>query len=369
MNILFLTHQGGIAGSTQSIFYLAKGLAKRGHKVYVGCKKESLLYKLLQPSPAIAVPMPFKHKADWKTMRQITQLVRSEHIEIINAQSGIDRYITILGKILFRFNALVIHTRRQTGKQNYSLTTWLQSRFTAKIVAVSRGVKQKLIELGLPSDHIVVIHNGTPAEKYQLKNPNHTEDLRKIHHLSHNDIVIGCVSRYKQQEQLLLALEHITRPMTLILVGVDEREQYKLIRKRISPPHRIIYTGRLKPEEILYYYPLFDVKVLPSVTEGLSQSLLESMAMGVPVIATRAAGNADLIDHEKNGLLFESKDTRELADYILRFLDDPNLRKKCITNAKKTALQDFSIERTIDRYEQFFRELIQRNGVSHYDGA
>ncbi|MDZ7371871.1 MAG: hypothetical protein ONB12_11935, partial [candidate division KSB1 bacterium] len=65
MNILFLTHQGGTAGSTYSIAYLARGLAERGHRVVVGCRRDVLLYELLLNSPVILCPMTFNGRFDF----------------------------------------------------------------------------------------------------------------------------------------------------------------------------------------------------------------------------------------------------------------------------------------------------------------
>ncbi|MEM8894820.1 MAG: glycosyltransferase [Bacteroidota bacterium] len=86
MKVLFLTHQGDLAGSTNSIFYLSDGLANRGHDIYVGCRKESLLFSLLKNSKAQAVNMTFHGRFDMENMRQIRDLVREKDIDVINAR-------------------------------------------------------------------------------------------------------------------------------------------------------------------------------------------------------------------------------------------------------------------------------------------
>ena len=101
MNILFLTYQGDIAGSTSSISYLAKGLAERGHNVYVGCRKESLLYEILSKTKVNLIEMKFKSKFDLKNMKHIKEIVNQYNIDIINAQSSKDRYNSIFSKCSF----------------------------------------------------------------------------------------------------------------------------------------------------------------------------------------------------------------------------------------------------------------------------
>jgi glycosyltransferase involved in cell wall biosynthesis len=88
--------------------------------------------------------------------------------------------------------------------------------------------------------------------------------------------------------------------------------------------------------------------------------LLEAMAIGIPVIATAASGNLDLVKDGENGLLYENDNSRELADKIKLLLHDKNLQHRLIEAGKKTALEDFSLEKTVNRYESFFESLIQK---------
>jgi hypothetical protein len=121
----------------------------------------------------------------------------------------------------------------------------------------------------------------------------------------------------------------------------------------------VIFTGPVPPDEALKFYPLFHVKILSSITEGLSQALLEAMALGIPVIATHAAGNPELITDGENGFTFRDGNVAELAAKIQTLHSDREIRQKFITNGKITALEDFSIENTIKRHEKLFNRLIQ----------
>ncbi len=360
MNILFLTYQGDIAGSTYSISYLARGLAEKGHSIYVGCRKESLLFSLLQDTKAKTVAMTFKNKFDRENMRQIRDVVKQYNIELINPQSSIDRYTTAFAKWLYRFDCKVVHTRRQRPSNEGG---WLKMKFyqavTDKIVAVSHQIKKRLASLGISDDHIKVIYNGTPEEKYQLDNiEEKVEVLKKQFDIGDSDLAIGSISRPKKQEQILEALRFISTPLKVILVGVEAEDRYKKIIDSYDASHKIYFAGSIPPSEAIYYYKLFTIKILASTTEGLSQSLLEAMAMGVPVIATAAAGNLDLINDGENGLFFEDADVKELAKKIELLLGDESLRNKLVEKGKTTALEDFNIRNTVNNYEQFFQELI-----------
>lgn len=357
MNILITTYQGGMAGSTQSIFYLAKGLASKGHQVYLGCRKGTWLEELATQDPNIViVTMQMKKKFSLESIKEHRDVIKKYKIDIVNAQSSKDRYLPIFSKWLFGGDYKIVHTRRQKpASVGGFLQNFIYNNGADKIIAVSRGVQQQLIALGIREAKVEVIHNGLDVAKFKSIQPEIQKELKIQHQIKKEDVVLGCISRLKDQYQIIRALHHVKIPCTLILVGVKEGEIDE--NTAFEVPHRIIYTGTISNREALNYYGLFDVKLLASSMEGLSQSLLEAMALGVPVIATNASGNPDLIKQGQNGLLFEDNNTKGLAQAIEQVITDEALRLKLIENGKKTALEDFSISNTINNFEALFKQL------------
>lgn len=358
MNLLFLTYQGDVAGSTNSIAYLTKGLAERGYRVYMGCRKESLLYTMLQDSPVHLLPMEFKGKLDRKNMRQIRDAVHTYNIQLINAQSSKDRYTSIFARWLYKLPVKVVHTRRQKPE---SIGGWLQNSFyvkgTDKIVVVSDGLKNTFVEKGMPADHLKVIYNGISRERFDAHRPTRTQELRKAFQLSPTDRVIGFVGRKKNQDQLLEALALLPEDLTVLFVGLEEKN-LALFLEKAPPRQRLIFAGQVAPEEVINFYPLFDMNVLASTMDGFGLVLVEAMGMGVPVIGTNYPGINDVIENGKSGLLFENKNTRDLAEKIRLVLENHELRLQLIRNGKERALHTFSMENTVKAYENFFYELI-----------
>lgn len=364
MNLLLVTYQGDIAGSTNSIIYLAYGLADRGHNVYLGCRKESLLYKILQNTKIHLVPMTFRSKFDLTNMKQIRDAVVKYNIHVINAQSSKDRYTSILARWIFRLPVWIVHTRRQVSQSVGGLQSWLYRKGTDKIVAVSQGVKDSLVKKGIPARHIEVIYNGTPCEKYGYIDGSVTDDLRKKFNITKNDFVIGCVSRIKNQVQLLRALKYLDFKVKVIFVGIGRLPGHDDIVSQYPIDHEIYYEGMVPGDYILSYYSLFNVKILPSTMEGLSQSLLEAMYLKVPVLATKAAGNVDLIRHAYNGLLFEHNNPLSLKDKIEAIYYDKVDKEDMVNHAFQTASVDFSINKTVRTYELFFQNLMNNKLIT-----
>ena len=107
------------------------------------------------------------------------------------------------------------------------------------------------------------------------------------------------------------------------------------------------------------FYRLLSVSVLPSLIEGLSQTVLESMAMGVPVVASRWGGNPEAVEDGVSGLLFDPLDPRDLADKVNRVLNDSELADSFRERGRRRALEDFNIERTIKETEACFEKLLE----------
>ena len=364
MNILILTYQGDIAGSTNSISYLARGLSEKGHNVYVGCRRESLLYSLLENTNVNLVEMTFKSKLDFQNIRHINEVVKKYNIDIINAQSSKDRYTAIFSKMFYKFKSKIVHTRRQTPKSSgFFIQNWLYNTFTDMFVAVSDEVKEELIKGGLAKDKVKVIYNGTPNYKYQNVDKNQREILKEKYNIKENEFVIGSISRKKEQDQIIEALALLPSNCRIIFIGLnaDEFESYRPIIEKHKLQDRVLSIGMINGKETLDHYQILDVDVLASTMEGLSQSLLEAMYLGIPVVATRAAGNISLIKDKENGLFFENKDPEGLARAIRSIMESDELRTRLILEGEKTAKVDFSIEKVIENYEKKFSELLMKN--------
>ena len=361
MNILFLTYQGDMAGSTNSISYLAHGLAEKGHHVYVGCRKESLLYRLLSNSKVKLLPMVFKGRFDLKNIQEIRKIVKKYNIQVINAQSSWDRYTSIFARWIYNLNVRIVHTRRQRPRSiGGFLQNWFYVKGTDKIVVISDELKKFFIEMGIPADHLKVIYNGTPAEIYQNIDPGLINALRKKHNINDTDIVIGSVSRLKNQEQIIRALTKLDNEIIVIFVGIEPGTFDELVNK-LNIKNRIIYAGKVDRKTVMHYYKIMNLNILASTMDGFGLVLVEAMALGTPVLATNFGGIKNVVTDGDDGLLFEDNNIEELAEKINLLIANRELRNKLIHNGRKTAFEKFSMENTVNSYEKFFQLLIEEH--------
>ena len=108
-----------------------------------------------------------------------------------------------------------------------------------------------------------------------------------------------------------------------------------------------------------------DVVVLPSVREGLSNVILEGMMGGRPVVASRAGGNIELVEHERSGLLFDVGDDAALADAFVRLAQDPSLRERLGEGARARAHSHFSIPSMVKAYEKTYGDVVRERVALH----
>ncbi|MCU0420429.1 MAG: glycosyltransferase family 4 protein [Cyclobacteriaceae bacterium] len=367
MNVLLITQEDYLTGAAHSVAFLAEGLAERGHRVWVMAKPGSFLEELVGEKGAVRfLPLTLRSRWDWKAITHLRDVVRAHDIQIVNAQSSKDRYVSIFARLFFGLPCLVFHTRRQYPlSAGGPLQTWLYTRFTERIIVISHELKQIFIKKGYPARSLHVIHNGIPASRLAQWSSAQVDAIRARFMIAPGDVVVGAVSRPKKQEQILKAVKQLGNPqIKIVLVGVPEGH-YDALRAELGLANPVMYAGFVPSEEVLNYYALFSVSVLASTMDGFGLVLVEAMAMGCPVVATNFGGIRDVVTHGENGLLFEDGDIAALARAIDRCVREPDLRAALIARGHETVTR-FSLEQTVTRYEQFFEECIRQ---SHNDTA
>ncbi len=214
-----------------------------------------------------------------------------------------------------------------------------------KIIAGSNFVKKNLIKnYSLDEKDICVIYNGVDLKQFQPKNRDiHREEIRKTYSINEKDFVVlfvGSGFERKGVEFLLRAVESISRPITVLIVGKGSDRRFKHLVKT----HRVIFCGVQKSTE--RYYAASDLFVFAPIYEPFGNVHLEAMASGLPVITNRLSGAAEIIEDGKQGFVLEKpEDIDNLAGKIT-YLMDKKVNHRMGTEARKLA-EKFSFENYI----------------------
>jgi glycosyltransferase involved in cell wall biosynthesis len=191
-------------------------------------------------------------------------------------------------------------------------------------------------------DKLHVVRCGVPVP---------TTDARKLS--KRKEIIsVGRLSAEKGQAGLLQAFATLSndRPdAALVIVGDGpEGAALRAMAARLGIADRVTFTGRLSEPDTLRRIAAAHVLVLPSFMEGLPIVLMEAMAAGTPVVASRVAGIPELVDDGRNGLLFTPSKWDELAGCMRRLLDDDALRERFAEQGRVTIESEFDIRRSAE---------------------
>jgi glycosyltransferase involved in cell wall biosynthesis len=355
--VLQVLHQGSGAGSVTSTLHLSLGLARAGFQIRFVCPPDSEVERLARAGGLEVHPLGLASRQRRINANRLAALLDRYPVDLINSQSARDRAaFTWLGLTRGLRVPLVV-TRRQMPR-TFPLENWLASRVATRVVAVSPSVGESLLRRGTPRSKLVVIPNGLVTDRVDCPMPvTAIEDWRARISWEPWRRTIGIVARPKDQAVVIRALEHVRVPVRLVLAGVDPASQLGRLGARVPERHAVVclpFTADIRP-----LYELLELALLPSRSEGLSQALLEAMALGKPVIASASTGNRDLITDRIDGRLVPPMAPRMWAEAIEELLSDAKLARELGAAARRTARVTFALERTVERTAQLYDSLLQ----------
>jgi glycosyltransferase involved in cell wall biosynthesis len=177
-------------------------------------------------------------------------------------------------------------------------------------------------------------------------------------------LVVGKVAVFRSQKRLWLWVEIALRilekcPEThFLLVGDGEwRERILSQIKKSGKSANFHWVGVQK--NVVPYLSFMDIYLSTSEFEGLPIAMLEAMSCEVPVVATRAGGIGEVIQHEKQGFLTEIEEWERLTDFCILLLENQELRKKLALAARDRVIEKFSMKRMVSELEGIYLEVVK----------
>ena len=265
-----------------------------------------------------------------------------------------------------------VHGRGSPMARNYQRRAWLRrtlTRFTQKMVAVSFDVERKLIDIDrLPPSKILTILNGIDTETIRPVDSATKRQLRRERGIPDEALVIGSVGRLASEKNYPLLVEAFAKALqqapTAYLLLVGDGIERAIIEKAVATcrvNHRCLLAGVQAQSNL--WLQCCDLFCLSSNTEGTSISLLEAMSCGVPVVATDAGGNREIVQPPTCGLIVPVRDSQALAKACLELLHNPLLRKQMGTAGRQRVIQNFSVEMMTENYARLYDELLSRKSA------
>jgi glycosyltransferase involved in cell wall biosynthesis len=234
-----------------------------------------------------------------------------------------------------------------------------------QIISVSEDLKRKTLEIEPSTNKIKTIYNGVNLEIFNDKKQGMgDEEVQKDSLNSKYILFVGRISEAKGAFDLIEAFAELKdeyKDLSLVMIGerVQSKEFDILIRK-YNLEKRVFSTGIIPYDEIPKWVNNCEMFVLPSYSEGVPNSVMEAMASGKPVIATRVGGIPEIITDKKTGLLVEVKDVLNLKRLIILLLNDELLRKEIGEEARRFVLDNFTWEGNATEIIKLYQEILNK---------
>jgi glycosyltransferase involved in cell wall biosynthesis len=247
------------------------------------------------------------------------------------------------------------------GTRHAWLDRWLASK-TAGIVTNSQGVVDFYRGRGIPGEKFFVIPNGLAAA--EAPSLTRSEAAQRLG-VDPQRFLIGSVGRLwpqKGHKDMIWAgemLRMLHENTTLFFLGEGpERQRLEHYRDQVRAAKEVKFLGHRS--DVAQLLPHFDLYWTASLYEGQSNAILEAMQAGVPVVASDIAGNRDLIENDRTGMLFPPGDVGALMKISHQLMESPEWRHRLATAAREKAHRHFSVSAMIAAHEALYERLVDR---------
>jgi glycosyltransferase involved in cell wall biosynthesis len=347
-------------GSERQFAALARSLNPRAFRLSLGCiRQRGAFVEGLGELPQFRLGGSLYGLQSWRARFRLARHLRNTGIAVAQA---FDFYsnLTLIPAARLAGVSVVIGSQRQLGDLLTPAQTYVQTsafRWCDVIVCNSHAAARRLLEQGLAEDKVFVIGNGLPASAFA---PTPCA-LPRRPGLLRVGMIARMNTRAKNHGTFLQAAAQLRDRfpgLEFVLVGDGPlRPELEREAESLGVAGQVRFLGDRR--DIAAILASLDVSVLPSASESLSNVILESMAAGVPVVASQVGGNPELVTEDR-GILFAPENVDEVVAAIEMLLQDPARRAELGSNARRFTQANFSAERMGEHYEQLYTELLAK---------
>jgi glycosyltransferase involved in cell wall biosynthesis len=363
-----------IGGTERQFVHVANGLDPSRFAVDIACHRREgpLLETLHQDLPVHTYPVhgSFLHYKSIRSQVRLMRDVRKLKVDIVHAYGWYPNVFAIPPSRL-SLRPAIIASIRDAGA--YMTPAKIQAlkvvcAMADCVLANSEAGRSWLIEQGVRERKIEVIRNGIVVPR-RVERPNGLGPVRKEFGIPEGTPICACIGRvvsgkgiefYLQAARILADQRRDVRFLMIGAHSVEEhyRPEVEALAGKLNIGDRIIFTGQR--EDVPRILQEVDIVVHPSLTEGLSNVILEAMAAGIPVVATRAGGNSELVDDGRSGFLVPVRDAVQIANAVTRLLDQPEMARAFGERARQRVIDEFALNRMLSKTEALYLRLLEK---------
>ena len=375
--VMLMTDEMEVGGSQRQIVQLAMGLKERGIEcVVLYFIKPSFLVDRLHAAGIQTLRVDKRRRVDPEFVWKLRQAIRQWAPDVLHCYSfTAELWGAIATRLLPASERPTLITSVRGTYEWYSANQWRMKHWASQrsqgIISNSReGAEYAARQMGLPMSRFSIVHNGVevpepPADavaalrkEYTATAPDGQADAPFETLL----LFVGRLVEHKNLPRLLDAFAQVAaeRPHArLLLVGGGPLHDTLAARIRdLKLDDRALLLG--ERSDVAALMKAADLLVAPSLREGMSNVILEAMALGLPVLATRVGGTPEVIEDGRHGVLVDPTDTQALADSMLQLIDDPVRRQAIGQAGRQKVLEQYSPPAMVSAMLKEYSRVSQR---------
>ena len=352
----------GLGGAEQVVIRLAAGLDRSRFEPIIMCLDEAGVFA--EQAGRAGIDLMVLHKRgpfDLRVLGRLVNAYRQRRIDVVHTHLwGANVWGRIAARLAGVRTVIATEHNVDTWKRGYHFAMdRLLARWTTTLVAVSQQVREFYEQRGVGRGRWRVIYNGVevPSEGTRHRNGSYQE-----WGIASHEPVVGLIGRLAPAKRPDLFVEAVARAVrdlpqlkALIVGDGPMRPQVEAQVTRLGLTGRIILTGTR--QDVPRLVAGLDALVFSSEREGLSMAMLEAMAAGVPVIATRVGGTPELIESGVSGILVEPGRADALATELVALLQTPATVTQLGDAARRRVAERFSLRAMVQTYETLYEGM------------
>ena len=309
-----------------------------------------------------------KSGIDVSLFRKMAWICRTNKVDILHCRNFASTFYAGMAR-LYGSRARLIADVRGVEEEKRKLLGYegmAKLGLIDRVVVVSADLRHRMIKGGIRASRIINIPNGIDFDPF-LEETDRKLLLEQFGIASGSTVIgtVGRLEKIKNFELLIRVFEKILKrneKVALIFVGDgSERARLEGLVETCGIQGSVRFLGyRSDVPKVL---KVFDIFVSSSMSEGMSNGILEAMAAGIPVVASKVGGTPELVEHEKNGLLFTSCSVDEMCEMLDIAIKSPALRARYGRNGVEKVREHYSIEATATKYSKLYHSLLGKEAL------
>lgn len=349
------------SGGELQVFLLMRGLRARGHRSILVAPGDSIAARRAREEGFEVRESSMRSSLDVFSLASASAALRELRPDIVHLHTA--RAAWLGGLAAHRAGIPAIVTRRMDRRVKRGWRTRLvYQRLTLRVAAISDSVAKALSEGGVPPERIVVIRSSIDPASCVPRRP--AAGLRAELGVGAGESVVltlGALVPRKGIDVLLAALAQLStravRPHVWIAGEGEQRAELERAARELGL-ERVRFLGRR--EDAADLLGAADVFAMPSRREGLGVAAIEALGAGCALLATRVGGLAEVVEHERSGLLVPAEDPTALAAALERLLSDKALRARLASAGRARLDALYHVDTMVDAYVALYSSVLAR---------